>query len=173
MSRAVAAIIAAISIGSIIAIGHLLRASPSEAQSGGAVPVFSIRVEIDGIAQSTFRGVEDISVEREVVDFREAGSPNVVRKIPGSLKTNLLTLKLDPEPHGDSLWTWFNMVLNGEAQIRRNLSVVLVKDGRDLRRYNFLNAWPARWEGWRQVTPNATSPVETVAITFEKMERIQ
>ncbi len=171
MKRAAHIVLALVSGCCLLALGYLLRPHPSDAQSGGAAPVYSIRVEIDGIEPTVFRGVEEIAVEREVIDYREAGTPEVVRKVPGVLRTGLLTLKFDPVPHGDALWTWFNMVLNGQAAMRKNMSVILLKDGVQLRRYNFLNAWPARWDGWRQVSPGATSPTESVAIAFEKMER--
>jgi phage tail-like protein len=165
--RAAAAVVLAISMLLLVFLTRG-RSLPVESAS----PSFSIRVEIDGVPQSSFRGVEGIEIEKEILEVRD-GTSNAVRKVPGVTKMNLITLKMDPVPHGDSLWTWFNSVLAGDASIRRNMSVILLQDDKELRRYNFFRAWPAKWEGWRQVSPNATSPVESVGIAFEAMERVQ
>jgi len=147
------------------------RSPDVAAQSKDTLDNYILRVEIDGIAQSFFRGVEGLDVETDVLEFREGQDPTNSRKLPGPVHYRNVTLRFDPVPHGDSMWTWYTSVLQGKVA-KRNMSIILAtKDGKDVRRYNFFSAWPCKWTGPRQVSPSSAVPVEEVCIAYDRMER--
>jgi len=59
---------------------------------GERIGNYDFRVEIDGVDTGAFATVTGLSVEQEVIEYRE-GSENLVRKLPGRLKYGDITLK--------------------------------------------------------------------------------
>ena len=108
---------------------------------------FNFIVEIDGIAKAAFQEVCGLGAEVDVAEYREGGeNAGAVRKLPGRVRYFPITLKRGIT-QDKSLWSWFKTVVNGVAQ-RANGSVVLLDSSRNqVLRWNFINAWPSKWEG--------------------------
>lgn len=130
---------------------------------------FNFIVEIDGIAQMGFNEVIFPEASADVVEYREGGELGTVRKLTGRIKFGNLVLKAGITTSGD-LYDWWRSVQDGHTQ-RRNLSVILLDEGRNaVKRWNFFNAWPARYQPSALNARGHEVVIETLEIALEGME---
>ncbi len=108
---------------------------------------YNFLAEVNGLVVGGFSEVSGLQAEVEVQDYREGGLNDYVHKLIGPTRypSNLI-LK-----HGltdrNELWEWYQQVLQGIID-RRNLSIILLDNaGDERRRWNFLKAYPMRWQG--------------------------
>ena len=131
---------------------------------------FNFRVEIDGISLAAFSEVGGLESETTVIEYREGGDPNTVRKLPGLTKYANIVLRRGITQDAE-LWAWQKNIIEGKPD-RRNGSIVLLdNEGNDVVRWNFIRGWICKWEGPAlNATGNAVA-IETVAIAHEGLER--
>jgi phage tail-like protein len=131
---------------------------------------YSFLVEIDGLTHAGFQECTGLDESTETVEYREGSDPNHVRKLPGLGRYTNITLRRGVTD-SDELWKWRTTVRNGREE-RRNGSIVLLDlTGREVRRWNFFNAFPSRWTGPAfNATANAVA-IEALEITYEDMQQ--
>ncbi len=132
----------------------------------------NFRVEIDGIAASSFTEVSGLEAAIEVIEYREGSDPqNSVRKLPGLRKFTNITLKRGIT-HDTSLWNWMHSNLTGVLD-RRNISIVLKDEKeRDMLRWNLSNAWPCKWLGPTLNAECNDIAIETLELCYERLELV-
>jgi phage tail-like protein len=131
---------------------------------------FNFLVEIDGITQASFQECTGLDCITDPVDYREGGENTTVRKLPGKTKYSDITLKRGITDT-DELWQWRKKVVQGTIE-RKNGSIVLLNDSGDEKiRWNFVNAWPIKWEGPSFDAKADDVAVETLTIAHEGVER--
>jgi phage tail-like protein len=104
-------------------------------------------VEIRGMWVGGFTQVSGLGGELEVREFREGGLNSYTRKLPGPAKyPSNITLR-----HGvtefDMLWRWYRDAANGDVRRHNGSIIMLRRDGIEYLRWNFVQAFPVRWEG--------------------------
>lgn len=132
-------------------------------------------IEFQGQITGAFRECSGLGSENEIVEHKasdEKGKP-VVKKIPGNLKVNNIQLKQGITDDMD-MWKWRAQVEQGHVEkARKNGSLVLFSaDGKEIARWNFTNAWPAKISG---PSINATSnevAIEEMELAVESYERV-
>jgi phage tail-like protein len=129
---------------------------------------FNFRVEIDGVTVAAFTECSGLASETEVVEYREGGDFRI-RKLPGLTKYTNIVLKrgltLDR-----TLWEWREAIVNGRAD-RRNGSVILMDAERnEVARWNFHEAWPAKWVGPELDARSNDVAIETLELAHEGLE---
>ena len=143
-----------------------------ETDFGDPIGNYNFRVEIDGVNAGLFTSVDGLSVEQEVIEYRD-GSDNIVRKLPGRTKYSNITLKRGYVAD-DAMHDWIQSSLldpSGETIARKNGSLILVnKAGEDLVRYNFFEAWPCKWKGLSTEGDKGETLTEEVEICIEWFE---
>ena len=126
-------------------------------------------VEIDGVNVAHFAEVSGLSVEVDVVEYRNGSEDITVRKLPGLAKYSNIVLKRGIV--GDlSLWQWLRTVRQGDAQRRNGVIVLLNEKREEVLRFSFRRGWVCKWEG---PTLNAKSndvAIETLEICHEGLE---
>lgn len=134
---------------------------------------FRFIVEIDGIAQSGFSEVIMPESLTTVIEYREGSMQPYTRKLPGLTKYSNLILK-SGITESMELYEWRKQVIEGEIQeARRNLSVILLDGERnECARWNFTEAWPARYTPPNLSAEREDVATETFEVTFERMERV-
>jgi phage tail-like protein len=137
-----------------------------------ASPWFAI--EFQGQITGAFRECSGLGSQNEVIEEKAAGPDGkpILKKIPGNLKFNNITLKQGITDDMD-MWKWRQMVEQGKINdARKNGAVVLYSlEGSEVARWNFVNAWPSRISG---PSVNATSnevAIEELEITIEGYTR--
>ena len=131
---------------------------------------FRFRLEIEGIQQAGFSEVTVPDTTTDVVEYREGTEITTVRKLPGLTKYGNLSLKWGTTDSMD-LYNWRKQIIDGNIQ-RKNIAVIVVDEaGNDKARYEFVNAWPSKYDpSDLNATGNAVA-IETLEIVHEGMFR--
>jgi phage tail-like protein len=125
---------------------------------------FRFRIEINGLIVGGFSEVTGIQRETQVEEIREGGVNNYVHRLPRETKYPNLVLKRGLTA-SEALWMWHEEVVSGRFA-RRTVHVILLdSEGKDVWRWSFENAYPAKWTG-------ADLKADTNAVAFESIELV-
>ena len=108
---------------------------------------FNFRVEIDGLASTSFTEVVVPDAWIDVVEYREGAEPaSSGRPVPGRVHYANVVLRRGISGNLD-LYHWFDETRRGQLH-RRNVSIVL-EDAvhQPVRRWLVHNAWPSKYAG--------------------------
>ena len=138
---------------------------------------FNFLLEIDGIAQANFTECSGLDSTVEIVEYREGGENTTVRKLPGKTTYSDITLKWGTTDSRE-LWEWHRTVIEGNV-VRKTGSIVLFdlagangNNSNEVARWNFVNAWPTKWEGPSFNATGSEVAVETLTLAHEGIERV-
>ena len=130
---------------------------------------FNFHLEIEGLTAGTFRNVEGLDSETEIVEYQD-GDDLTLRKRPGRTKYSNIVLKRG-YVSSDELWQWRKKVMDGAVE-RKSGSVILCNDAGDpVMRYNFFEAWPCKWKGFTLDGKGTDAVIEEVELVIERLER--
>jgi phage tail-like protein len=133
-------------------------------------------VEFQGQVVGAFRECTGLGSENEVVEYKASGPKGeyVVKKVPGRMKWNNVTLKRGITSEMD-MWKWRKLVEQGKVvEARKNGSIVMYAgDGTETARWNFTNAWPSKLSGPTANAANNEVGIEELEITHEGYERVK
>ncbi|GFN30011.1 phage tail protein [Paenibacillus xylaniclasticus] len=131
---------------------------------------FRFRVEIDGLQQAGFTDVSGFDSTVDVVEYREGNEPTTMRKLSGLTKYGNISLKWGITDSME-IYNWYNEVTKGNVQ-RKNISIVLVDEtGSDKSRWNFINAWPTKYDAPDFSAKSSEVGIESLEIAHEGMVR--
>ncbi len=131
---------------------------------------FRFLLEIDGIVQAGFSECTGLGSDVEVVEYREGGDPNTVRKLRGRVTYPDLVLKWGITDSRE-LYDWHQRAIAEELD-RKNGSVILLDDlGEEKVRWNFFNAWASKYEGPSFDSKGSDVAMDTLTLSCERVER--
>ncbi len=131
---------------------------------------FNFLVEIDGISQVRFAECSGIGGSIDIVTYREGGDPTAIRKLPGLTHYTNIVLKWGVTDSHE-LEDWFHDATAGKIQLRKGSITLLDQDGTPRVRWNFVGAWPARWEGPHLIGDGTQVAIETLELAHEGITR--
>jgi phage tail-like protein len=133
---------------------------------------FNFRLEIDGIRRAAFQEVGGLDSAIDVVEHREGGENITMRKYPGQVKYSNITCKGGMTDDVD-LYEWHKQWVDGDPGAKRkNGSIVLLdRQGQEKVRWNFFNAWPAKWTGPAFNAEASELAIETFELAHEQLVR--
>lgn len=146
--------------------GSTIKAASGELNPRVADPEgnFIFTLEIDGIEVAQFKECSGLKSSTQVFELEEGGMNHRVHKLPGQSRWDNITLRYGVTSD-TSLLEWRNEILQDEFGLRRNGSVVLkTLQLEEVRRYNFVQAWPVAWEGPAFDASSADLAVEMIEI---------
>ena len=134
---------------------------------------FRFRVILDGRPVAGLSKMSALKKTTEAIEWREAGDPSIVRKMPGRTKHEPITLEAGLT-HDTVFEDWANLVNNLDgsaamslARYRKDLAIeVLNLQGTPVLRFNVKRAWVSEY----QATPEMDANANAVAITMVKIE---
>jgi phage tail-like protein len=131
-------------------------------------------VEFQGAIKGAFRECSGIGSENEIVEYKASGPKGeyVMKHVMGRMKWNPITLKRGITDAMD-LWKWRQQVEEGKIDdARKNGSIVMFsQDGKEVARWDFVNAWPSKLSG-PTANAGANEPaIEELTITHEGYTR--
>mgnify|MGYP001942652240 CR=1 FL=1 len=132
---------------------------------------FQWKLEIDGLVVAHFQEVSGLSIQTEVVKFREGGLNDREHMLMGGTSYSNIVCKNGMTDSAE-LYNWRAKVDSpGRASARRNGSIIML-DGKttELLRWNFVRGWPCKWEG-PTLTGQGAITIETVEIAHEGLRR--
>jgi len=130
---------------------------------------FNFKVEIEGVTQGAFKNVEGLDSETEIIEFQD-GDDIILRKRPGRTKYTNVTFKRG-YVNSDELWNWRKKVIEGKVERKAGSVILCADDGSEIMRYNFFEAWPAKWKGFSLDGKGNDVTVEEMELAVEKIER--
>ena len=131
---------------------------------------FNYLVEIDGITRAAFHEVSGFDSTIDIIEHREGGDNTSPRKLPGMTKHSNIVLKWGLTDD-TQLYQWHRDAVNGNLQ-RRNGSIVLLdRRGQEVARWNFVRAWPCKWDGPDLTAEGNDVAIETLELAHEGVER--
>ena len=131
---------------------------------------FRFSVEIDGIVRAAFKECTGMDSTVDVKEYREGGENTTVRKLPGLTKYSNIQLKWGMADDTD-LYDWHREVVSGDFQ-RKNGSIVLFdRRGEEVARWNFVRAWPTKWDGPDLNAETSDIAIELIELAHEGVER--
>lgn len=154
------------------AAGDDMRASSSyRAASGEMSPRvadpegnFIFALEIEGIEVAQFKECSGLKSTTEVFELVEGGQNHRVHKLPGQSRWDNIRLRYGTTKDL-TLLAWRNEILQDQFANRRNGSVVMKTLGmEEVRRFEFVQAWPVSWEGPAFVADSAELAIETLEL---------
>ena len=131
---------------------------------------FNFLVELDGITRAAFQQASGFDSTIDVIEHREGGENTTPRKLPGMTKYSNITLKWGLTDDRE-LYDWHRQAVLGNVQ-RKNGSIVLLdRLGNEKLRWNFVNAWPSKWDGPDFNAEGNDIAIETLELAHEGVER--
>jgi phage tail-like protein len=131
---------------------------------------FNFKVEIDGITRAAFHEASGFDSTIDAIEHREGGENTTPRKLPGMTKYSSIVLKRGVTDDTE-LYDWHRRAVNGDVQ-RRNGSIVLLdRQGNERVRWNFVSAWPAKWDGPDFNAEGNDVAIETLELAHEGVTR--
>jgi phage tail-like protein len=152
-----------------IVLGTAASGTPARSDD---VRLSSLQVAItfDGMPTAYFRSVSGLSMEIEVVEFREGGS-NDVHKLPGRVKYPNLVLK-QGFSGASELQKWAFRIAAGQFEHKNATIVISDQKGQPVARYTLTNAFPAKWEGPDLDASSNEIAIETIEIAHEGLRLV-
>jgi phage tail-like protein len=131
---------------------------------------FNFLVEIDGITRAAFQQASGFDSTIDVIEHREGGENTTPRKLPGMTKYSNISLKWGLTDDRD-LYDWHRQAVLGNVQ-RKNGSIILLdRQGNEKMRWNFVNAWPSKWDGPDFNAEGNDVAIETLELAHEGVAR--
>jgi phage tail-like protein len=137
---------------------------------------YTFMLEVDGIAEATFRECSGLDSETQVIESKETGNKGqtVIKKLPGSLKWGDITLKRG-FTDDMKLQEWRNKVVDGKlTDMRKNGSIVVYDyENVEVLRWNFTNGWISKLAGPSLNATGNDVAIESITIVHEGLKRIK
>jgi phage tail-like protein len=149
-----------------------MSSKPPQSVSGRNDPftVGNFRVEIQGIASSSFCHVQGLEVSIDVVEYRAGDAKvNTEQKLPGLFKTSDVTLKRGLT-RDLSLWNWMNAAMSGTLN-RSDVAITLLDaTEQPVLVWRLRNAWPSKWVGPSLNATSSDVAMEELVLVHEGLE---
>lgn len=129
--------------------------------------IFSL--ELDGTEVGRFTECSGLKSSAEVFEIEEGGYNAGNRKLAGRSKWDNIVLKFATSASTE-LMAWRDDFLQDKFESRKDMTgCIVVRDnaGDELRRYNFVGAWPVSWEGPSLASGGSDLALESLEIAHE------
>ena len=131
---------------------------------------FNFKLDVRGVSQGHFTACSGLSGRVETIMYREAGSNEVVRKLPGRPDFGPIILSWGLTTSLE-MWEWFQTSIHPPVR-RQDISVIMLGDqGEEVLRWNLIRAWVSEWRGAALDALGHEAAVESMVIQFEELKR--
>lgn len=132
---------------------------------------YNFKLEVQGVTEGHFTACSGLRISVEAIRYREGGTSQVVRRLPGQVDYGDITLRYGLTTSTE-LWEWFLTAVQGRVE-RRNVSIVMLDpDGvSEVLRWNLINAWPSEWCGAPLDALSNAAAIESLTLVFETLDR--
>jgi phage tail-like protein len=133
----------------------------------------SFGLEFDGVAITAITEVSGLKMEQDVIELKQNGPDGkfMIKQLPGRPKAGECTLTRGLT--GDtSFETWIKDSQFGKMPDARKGGSIIVFDfeGKEIKRYNFTNAWPKSLEIGTLKAGDTSVLTEKLTLTYERLE---
>ena len=131
------------------------------------LPKFHFQVEWGG-SKLGFTEVSGLSVETDVIEYRDGLSPEYVKtKMPGMQKYGNITLKRGTFKGDNDFYDWWNTVALKEIE-RRDLTISMLNEKHEpVVTWKVKNAWPTKVQSTDLKSDGNEVAIETIEVAHE------
>lgn len=143
-------------------------AATAETKSTGRPESYQIQLVIDGRSVGMLTSVSGIGSSVDVIEH-QSDRGRVYG--PGSPHWGSITIKREAIGSDASLLDWYKKVLAGQTDRKSGSIIYLDREGNEVLRYNFFEAWPCRWKAPELNANSDTHLIEEIEFVVERVER--
>src|SRR5690349_7159258 len=127
---------------------------------------FNFLVELEGIAQGSFTECSGLGSATEAIEHRQGGDVGI-QKLPGRTTYTDISLKWGATVSTE-LFVWRQQIVDGTI-LRKNGSIVVfdLANSTEVARWNFVRAWPMKWEASAFNAKGNELLIETLVLAHE------
>ena len=127
---------------------------------------YNFILEIDGLTVAGFAEVGGLTMEQDIIEYREGSDTATVRKLPGLRKYGNITLKRGYTQNRE-LWEWRKTTIDGVTE--RKAGAVILRDeaGEPQLRWEFREGWISKYEGPALKATANEAAMESIEIAVE------
>ena len=162
-------VLASLMVATIV-LGTAASGSPARSEDL-RVSAFQVAITFDGMPTAFFRSVSGLSLEIEVVEFREGGT-NETRKLPGRTKYPNIVLKQGFFGPASDFQKWAFRIAAGVPEPKNATVVISDHKQQILARYSVARAWPTKWTGPDFDASGNEVAIETIEIAHEGLRLV-
>jgi phage tail-like protein len=129
---------------------------------------FNFRVEIAGLQIAAFHECSGLESAIDVVEHREGGGP--IRKLPGNTKFANIVLKRGVTANRE-LYDLHLQCVEGRVERKSGSIILMDRADQEVARWNFEQAWPAKWVGPSLTAEGNDVAIETLELAHEGIRR--
>jgi phage tail-like protein len=137
---------------------------------------FNYVLELEGAVAGYFTECGGIGSEHEIIEHKvvDKQGHEIVRKIPGRLKFQDVTLKRGITSDMQ-IWKWRDDIIKGDVKTaRKNVTITMLdRTYQPVAIWHFNNAWPSKVSGPQLKSDDNSFGVEELTIVHEGMYREQ
>lgn len=127
---------------------------------------YNFILEVDGLTVAGFAEVGGLTMEQDIIEYREGSDTATVRKLPGLRKYGNITLKRGYTQNRE-LWEWRKTTIDGVTE--RKAGAVILRDeaGEPQLRWEFREGWISKYEGPALKATANEAAMESIEIAVE------
>lgn len=129
-------------------------------------------IEIDGLAYGGFQEVTGLTMEMEIESKKEGGLNDFEHHLIKGIKHSNLVLKRGMGVNPD-LWKWFEKTCNAKPELKNGSIHILNSIGIPVNSFNFLNAFPIKWEGPSLNAQSSAVAIESITLVHQGLKQIK
>jgi phage tail-like protein len=129
---------------------------------------FNFRVEIAGLQVAAFHECSGLESAIDVIEHREGGGP--IRKLPGNAKFANIVLKRGVTADRE-LYDLHLRCVEGRIERKSGSIILMDRADQEVARWNFEQAWPAKWVGPSLTAEGNDVAIETLELAHEGIRR--
>jgi conserved hypothetical phage tail region protein len=132
---------------------------------------YNFRLVIADGSEARFMKCSGMEITVATIDYRESGSGQLVRRLPGRVEYSPVVLHYGLT-ESSTLWDWFMASVNGRVK-RQNVTVQLLdtSGAQVVTVWDLIGAWPSQWKGAELDAMNNSIAIETLTLTFDYMTK--
>lgn len=132
---------------------------------------YNFKLSIQGVTEGHFTECNGLGVSVDVIRYREAGSDQQLRCLPGPVNYSDVTLRYGLTDSRE-LWDWLMTAVDGQVE-RKNISILMLdaEGVNEVMRWNLINAWPSEWRGTMLDAMSREAAIESLTLVFESVDR--
>jgi phage tail-like protein len=127
---------------------------------------YNFILEIEGTTAAGFAEVGGLSMEQDIIEYREGSDTASVRKLPGLRKYGNISLKRGYTQNRD-LWNWRKTTIDGLTERKSGAVILRDEAGEPALRWEFREGWVSKYEGPALKATANEAAMESIEIAVE------
>jgi len=127
---------------------------------------YNFILEIEGTTVAGFAEVGGLSMEQDIIEYREGSDTATVRKLPGLRKYGNISLKRGYTQNRE-LWEWRKTTIDGVTERKSGAVILRDEAGEAALRWEFREGWVSKYEGPALKATANEAAMESIEIAVE------